>query len=336
MRTNWFELIGLKQREAPHDRILAWLCDASAEHGFDDFASSLIDRLWGAVGIGSPSRVERPYCLSSDCRPDLAVFFPTHVLVIENKVNLASVREGQVQKQHDLATAELAKHGLGLLHVLLQPTRFPKDDSAPVESPRFRHATYADVAIVVREKVDTSTNAKLRFFLEDYADFIEREFGSRKVSRSLTFKSVSEIEARRRSDAEGAWTEQAFLEDVVKHGDEAFVEAHKVLLETLRATCGLTPVFVSRGKHHAMYRVSLDGVREDTLRVFANGGLQLHRIGLSDENWLQLTSAMRTVGLLADGHPDHSPNLVPAVGECDPLVVASLLQEAAQRHLKER
>src|SRR5437660_6537788 len=142
-RTNIFEILNVTRSEDPHDRVVAWLCDANGGHGIRDLARAIVLKLWGYDCAEVIRKVHRQFKLRDDCWPDVAVEFETALLVIENKVNASALREGQLELQNELARQRQGEYPL--FHCLLCPDRMADIAIAP-KSDVFRVLRYSMLA----------------------------------------------------------------------------------------------------------------------------------------------------------------------------------------------
>ena len=263
---NIFHILALSRSEDPHDRLFAWLCDPDGGHGITDFAAHAINTLWMEQVDEAVIKVQRQYQLAADSWPDVVVEFSKSLLVVENKVNASALREGQLERQHELA---LAKQGdKPLYHILLCPDRFLTNNYGP-DSRAFRVLTYGRLAALLRELSKTVSDLRSQPILEQYADYIDATFG-KGAPPGVRLASARAIALR--NEQRQVWSESQFLERANKHSPGLF-QAHTELLDLLRSMESVEPRFDSAGPSNATYKVYLADTNDHPLWVYEDGGL---------------------------------------------------------------
>ena len=263
---NIFEILNTKRHEDPHDRMLAWMCDPTKGHGLNEFASALVNAVWGTTVDESVQGTTRQYKLSDNCWPDVVVEFEKSLLVVENKVSATALREGQLELQHELATERQA--GAPLYHCLLCPDRVTAEDFGP-KNKAFGVLRYSTLAELIESRLDQAED-DARPILSQYAAFISSSLGAPAPKR---VKMASPQKIAGRNEKRSPWHIDAFMKQAEEKGGRDLQACQHELHELLISMDDIEARYTSKGESNATYRVFVAEHEPeiDIIWVYADG-----------------------------------------------------------------
>lgn len=263
---NIFQILDLPNQERPHDKVLAWLLNLEGGHNVPNLAAELIRRLWGVELPAGKARVTRQFSLPGGLRPDIWVELDGATLMIENKVNPAALRPGQIAEQN--AAARTILKGQRLFHLLIRPDRV-RSDGLVIEDETFRELTYGQLAEVLRSLAKLLAEGAGRALAMQFADYVMDRFGQ-PTPAGIRLASGTTL-ARRYSGA--GWSEDAFLEEAEKTCDPEVMKRQRRLLALLGSMDSVRVKFDAKGPTNPTYKVYLGDTEVRILWVYADGRL---------------------------------------------------------------
>ncbi|MCX7179621.1 MAG: PD-(D/E)XK nuclease family protein [Proteobacteria bacterium] len=263
---NIFQILDLPNHERPHDKVLAWLLDPEGGHNVPSLAADLIRRLWGVELPAGKARVTRQISLPGGLRPDIWVELDGAALMIENKVNPAALRPGQIAEQN--AAARTILKGRRLCHLLIRPDRV-RSDGLVIEDESFRELTYGQLAEVLCNLAQPSSESTGRALAIQFADYVKDRFGQ-PTPAGIRLASGTTV-ARRYSGT--GWSEDDFLEHAEKTCDPEVMRRQRQLLDLLRSMDSVRVKFDAKGPTNPTYKVYFGDSEVRILWVYADGRL---------------------------------------------------------------
>jgi hypothetical protein len=285
---NIFTILDLPNQERPHDKALAWLLDPRGGHGIDNLATEVIKRVWGVTLNGGALRVTRQFSLPGGLRPDVYVELDSAVLMVENKVDPAALRPGQIADQN--AAVQSLLKGRRLFHLLIRPDRV-RTDGLVIEDPSFRELTYGQLGALLHELTLSLPEGVGRSQVMQFADYVNERYGQ---PAPLGIRMASgTVLARRYSGS--SWSETEFLEHAEKTCSPEVMTLQRELLDLLRSMESVRVEFDAKGKTNPTYKVYLEDTPIHLLWVYADGRLYptwkpLRSAGIADgvDEWKRL------------------------------------------------
>jgi len=318
-------------QEKPHDRMLAWLCNPDSGHGLFDLALAIVSHLWGRDFNEKVKNVsDNKFALGPSCWPDVVVEFDTSILVVENKVKLATlqkaIKECQLEKQHEQGRARPSNGGF--FHCLLCPDSMKDLDGIPLRSEeRFRVLPYSLLANLI---ADHSSNlvSEAKPIVEQYVTYLQNTLGKPSAVKWASSDTITD-RYRNRKPVDV----KEFLNQAMEKGGPELVAAQQNLLESLTGMQHVEPRFESYGVKEKTYTMkSTHSDMPPLLWIYADGRIFV--------NWASFLKGQRTLEAermkhiwgpyVKDRTKDAGSETQELIGVLKPELIAELLQRTVE------